>query len=468
MGSVYTHRNRLQACASAHGRRRKKNFSLNAEKAAWRWIHATEATLELPALPLLDGPAHVTLGAMLRHYAELYTVGKKSWRGELQRINRYLVPCGLAPLQRVPSVNNAFHLVEARAAAPTHAGGDVALPRTFAVHRAQRAAKRTETNRLRAELARTTVAAIDRAQLRTLVATMTREGLSGSTVRNEMALLKHAFNRAVDEWNWSGFKNPLTRFPLPRPAPAREVTLTRADETRLRAELARADSPYLLPYFELAIETTGRRGSLLDLEWSSVDLEQRELVLHDTKSGENVCVPLTLRAVAVLSRLPRAVGEPRVFPLTAEALDAAWDRACERAGLDGLLKKDCRHVGSTRHAKRLRSTLMLMRVTGHRTLAMAQRYVHFVTDDVLEAFDATESAMPPTPLPPDYTQTSPEALQNARRASHCDGRRRRVGGASDAPASPAAGAPGVSSGDAYRVGAKVVSLAQARRRRRVA
>ena len=52
MGSLYTHRNRPQARASARGRRRKKNFPLHAEKAAWRRIHATEATLELPALPL--------------------------------------------------------------------------------------------------------------------------------------------------------------------------------------------------------------------------------------------------------------------------------------------------------------------------------------------------------------------------------------------------------------------------------
>lgn len=37
------------------------------------------------------------LGAMLRHYADLYTVGKMGWQGELYRsINRYLVPCGLA------------------------------------------------------------------------------------------------------------------------------------------------------------------------------------------------------------------------------------------------------------------------------------------------------------------------------------------------------------------------------------
>lgn len=41
-------------------------------------------------------------------------------------------------------------------------------------------------------LAAGAVADASRARLHTLVATMTREGLSGSTVRNETALLKHA------------------------------------------------------------------------------------------------------------------------------------------------------------------------------------------------------------------------------------------------------------------------------------
>ncbi|MHB8493652.1 MAG: hypothetical protein ACYC9Z_10080 [Casimicrobiaceae bacterium] len=55
MGSLYTHRNRLQACATGHGRRRKKNFPLGVEKAARRWIRDAEATLDLPAISLLDG-----------------------------------------------------------------------------------------------------------------------------------------------------------------------------------------------------------------------------------------------------------------------------------------------------------------------------------------------------------------------------------------------------------------------------
>lgn len=415
MGSVYKHRDgRLQACANVGGRRKKKNFAATKKKQAWSWIHEMEKVLAKPTEPLLGGPRKVTLGALLHRYAELYTFSKKSRTSELSRINRYLLACGLPAPQ--PAGNG---LSVGTPEVPQHESRRrrrPGLPRTFAEFAIKRRANRAKSNALRQELARTVVAEIDKAKLRTFVATMQSEGLAASTIRLEMALLKHAFNMAINEWAWEDFVNPLIGFKLPKAAPPREVTFAVEDERRLRYELARSDSPYLLPYLELAIETTQRRGSLLKLEWRSVDLVRREAIFHDTKSGHNVTVPLTRRAQAVLMRIPRQKDDPRVLPISADALDAAWDRACERAGLTGLRKHDMRHVGSTRHAKRLRSTTMLMQITGHRTLSMVQRYVRFMTDDVLEALDATEDELPRVPLPADFQSQSPSQRTSERSA----------------------------------------------------
>lgn len=38
--------------------------------------------------------------------------------------------------------------------------------------------------------------------------TMKTDGLSGSTIQKEVALLKHMFNMARIEWAWRGFENP--------------------------------------------------------------------------------------------------------------------------------------------------------------------------------------------------------------------------------------------------------------------
>ena len=120
-----------------------------------------------------------------------------------------------------------------------------------------------------------------------------------------------------------------------------------------------------------------------------------------TKAGENQVVPLTQRAVEILSRLPRDA-DGRVFPMTADALDSAWDRATTEAELPHLRFHDLRHVGTTRHARRLRNPQMLKRITGHKTNAMLARYTHLFVDDVLDALDATEPARDVS-LPPDQS-----------------------------------------------------------------
>jgi hypothetical protein len=134
------------------------------------------------------------------------------------------------------------------------------------------------------------------------------------------------------------------------------------------------DNPFILPLFDFAIETTARRGSLFKLEWCDVDFERRYAMLYDTKGGHNVPVPLTLRAMEILKRLPRDPGQTKVFPITISALKSAWARACKRAGIDNLHFHDGRHIGTTQHAKRLRSPHMLMQITGHLTTGQLGGY----------------------------------------------------------------------------------------------
>ncbi|TXC66042.1 hypothetical protein FSC37_09295 [Piscinibacter aquaticus] len=101
---------------------------------------------------------------------------------------------------------------------------------------------------------------------------MRAEELSGSTVLKEMALLKAAFNVAIREWGWSGFVNPVIGITLGR-SRRRFVRLTDDEANRLVRALAECDNPQFWPMVELALTSTIRRGSLLKLAWSNVDLE---------------------------------------------------------------------------------------------------------------------------------------------------------------------------------------------------
>jgi integrase len=411
---VYRYRDGWQAAVCVRGQRRRANFPTQAEARAW--AHSVAAEMQTAHTPVLGGPTKVTLAEMLFEYAHLYTIGKRGAAQELVRINRYLVAGGLARV-RLREVDGQRTLVQDPDTGST-------LPSAFAALRNERLAHRERTAAKREELARKQPARISRADLREFVTTMQAEGLSGSDIQKEIALLKHAFNQAIDEWSWSGFVNPARRLKLPKPAPARQVHLPSDEEALLLEALDTCDSPFVVPLLEFAIETTARRKSLLTLQWDDVDLDGRTALFRNTKTGDNVAVPLTRYAVELLQQLPRAPGEPRVFPLTAEALQNIWKRVRDKTGLERLQFRDMRHVGATRHGKRLGSPHLLRLMTGHRSTKMLETYINFMHEDVLEKLDATEPqrAVLPTPACAD-----PETLRAERKA------RRLNTGAGSAP-----------------------------------
>ena len=134
-------------------------------------------------------------------------------------------------------------------------------------------------------------------------------------------------------------------------------------------------NPWLRPLVQLAIETAMRQGELLALTWDNMDLKTQTAHLEDTKNGESRTVPLTCRAVAVLEALPRPPGG-RVFPLTAQAVELAWKRACKRAGIEGLHFHDLRHEAASRLFELGLNVMEVASITGHKDLRSLKRYTH--------------------------------------------------------------------------------------------
>lgn len=400
MASIYKHRKGWQASVTVNGVNAKRNFDTANE--ARRWASAQEAAMLDAHAPRLGGPTKCTVAQLLFDYAQLYTIEKKSIKSELDRINRYLVADGLPALNYRVGPNNGVELF-ARETQPK------ALPRTFEEHKAGRAAARQGTNQFRERLASMRVCAVSTDTLREFLATMHAEGLSGSTRQKEAALLKHAFNIAAREWNWCNFKSPFVGLKIPKGGPGRDRILRADEEVRLLEALEASDNVFILPYLVLGIETTGRRSDLLKVDWRDVNLDERWILYRDTKNGDNLTVPLTKAACALLRALPRDPSDTRVLPTTAEAIDAAWERACERAGIEDLHKHDLRHTGATRHARKVRNPQMLKKITGHRSAAMLERYIHFMHEDILEALDEPDKP-PRRPEPAPVATPGPASI----------------------------------------------------------
>jgi integrase len=135
----------------------------------------------------------------------------------------------------------------------------------------------------------------------------------------------------------------------------------------------------------MALSTGMRRGELLGLRWSEVDLDRGLARLIDTKNGEARAVTLTPTVRARLKdRKPKtglvfhAPGEPD-RPLDPRG---AFETACERAGLTDFVWHDLRHTTASYLAMSGATLAEIAAVLGHKTLAMVKRYSHLSDDHV--------------------------------------------------------------------------------------
>jgi integrase len=200
--------------------------------------------------------------------------------------------------------------------------------------------------------------------------------VSNGTVIRELAYFSSVINHARREWNIN-ITNPVQLVKKPPSPLGRNRILSDEEELLLlKAAEPRANrNIYTRPFIILALETAMRRGELLSLHWSDLDLDNRTAFLKMTKNGESRCVPLSKRAIETLHLLPVSI-DRRVLPVNFAALETNFKRATRRAGISNLRIHDLRHTATTRLAEKLSNVLELSAVTGHKQLNMLKRYYH--------------------------------------------------------------------------------------------
>jgi integrase len=189
----------------------------------------------------------------------------------------------------------------------------------------------------------------------------------------DLVLLRHAWNIARIEWGWPMSENPVSLIRMPKNNPARERRLRTGEYEALRDAAHYSRSWYLWPIVDLAIETAMRRGEILSLQWTNIDLNKRRALLPVTKNGRSRWVPLSQLALNHINKAPRT--KELVFPITDIAIRQAWERLRARAGITDLTFHDLRHESISRKFESGMSIPKVMAISGHRTAAQLFRYV---------------------------------------------------------------------------------------------
>ena len=123
----------------------------------------------------------------------------------------------------------------------------------------------------------------------------------------------------------------------------------------------------------LAIETAMRKGELLSLQWSDINLETKRATLTQTKNGKPRIVPLSVQAIRCLTQLPEE--SDRVFPISEIAIRQAWGRLMKSCEITGMTFHDLRHEAISRFFERGLNVPEVALISGHKTVSQLFRYV---------------------------------------------------------------------------------------------
>jgi integrase len=220
-----------------------------------------------------------------------------------------------------------------------------------------------------------------------------------ATVNRELATLRTMFN--VAKHGVLGLKGGI-----PAENPVR-LSFVKEDNERDRvltpdelAHLIEVTPHWLRPIVILAHDSGMRRGEIARLQWAQVDFKRRIITLRsgDTKTHEGRVIPLTNRVYRLLDSLPRHVSGT-VFVTTRgtayhpNAISAAFQKACIRAGMADVHFHDLRHCFATNMRRAGEDTFIIMKITGHRSLAVFRRYNNVSTEDVTRAIQRLDTYM---------------------------------------------------------------------------
>ena len=126
---------------------------------------------------------------------------------------------------------------------------------------------------------------------------------------------------------------------------------------------------------ELAIETAMRRGEILNIKQEHI--RGQTLLIPQTKNGNSRTIPLTKRAIYILSNteLPLAY--------TPNALRLSWERLKKKGDIKDLHFHDLRHEAISRLFEKGLNIPEVALISGHKDVRMLFRYTQLKAEDIL-------------------------------------------------------------------------------------
>jgi integrase len=214
------------------------------------------------------------------------------------------------------------------------------------------------------------------------------EGYSMRTIQLELAIISHLYNYAAAKWGMRALENPVAPTRVKGTDPhrgqnyrGRNRTLSLSEKEKLFEHL----NEEMQQIVTLAFETGMRRGELMSLTVSNVDLTKKIVKLEETKNGDSREVPLSPVAADTLKAVlgkKKVVGlDGKLWTLGPDRVTSVFASAAKEAGLKDIRFHDLRHTAATRLAG-IYQAHELAKILGHKVLNMVMRYYNPTGEDL--------------------------------------------------------------------------------------
>jgi integrase len=181
---------------------------------------------------------------------------------------------------------------------------------------------------------------------------------------------------------------------------------------------------YMKHMILMAVMTGLRRGELLALKWTDINLEARVLFVRQSKSGKQRSIKINDTLLGLLESLPSKGKCEHVFTherkhkKTGETIGQGpiaetnheWRRATKRAGLDHFRFHDTRHSFASHIVLASGSVpKTLQEQLGHSTISMTERYSHVADEAKLATVRSLDNLKLTIPSASGAAEASPDS-----------------------------------------------------------
>lgn len=219
------------------------------------------------------------------------------------------------------------------------------------------------------------------------------------TIVHHLAIIRQAIRARADQLDMPHPPFPFSERSLPRGwKNKRDRRLEWEEQVALYSRLRQLSTdakPHYVALVRLALETGARLQELVFAEWGEFDMERRlwTIPAQHTKSKCKRFVPLSRKALLQLKVLNarRSPNSNRVLWLLRQpsTVSTMFARFVKEAGITNLRFHDLRHEAISRMVlhKRKLSPYEIMRIVGHGSLDMLNRYANLRGEELADRMD---------------------------------------------------------------------------------